>query len=247
MTHDEVVQLLPIYALGALDEDVAAVEAHLRECTRCAKLLAAYRETTATLGEAVEPALTPPELRAAILAMVPKRSTRRWLGFPLPALRLPPRASFAAISALLIVALGFGAGYVVQRQDLLATRSELNLDQQGLVLLTSTETTVERLAPAASLGTGTNIHGHWYHQPGIKTQVLVVEFMPALPARERYYGWLQSKDGSWQLVGAFSLDSKGYGRLILLGTDGSQVRRVVVTRQTQVTAMPQGEFVLSWP
>src|SRR6202795_3594026 len=67
MTHDEAYSLLPIYALGAL-EDTDELEAHLRVCPVCAAELARYLETTAVLAAAVEPVAPPASLRARVLA-----------------------------------------------------------------------------------------------------------------------------------------------------------------------------------
>lgn len=238
MTHDEARDLLPGYSLGALDDEAAALEAHLEGCPRCSAQLAAYLETTAALGGAVAQREPPAHLRAAVLADAPLR--------PLP--RAVPRRRIGRpwlAAALLLLALGLAGGNLAQRRQLAATRSELALDSQGLALLTSTETTVQRLVPAGGLGG--QAHGHWYHQPGIATQVLVIEFMPPPPAGESYYGWLQRSNGSWQAVGAFTLDAHGYGRRILLGSDGADVVAAEVTRQGRATPGPAGPPLLRWP
>ena len=245
MTHEEAVELLPAYALGALDADVAGLEAHLEQCDRCRAELAGYLETTAALGEAVETVRPPAELREAVLDGVPARPSARrrlwWLQWPAPPTRL--FAPLAVVAALLIVVLGLAAWNVVQQQQIQATRSALALDERGLALLTSTETTMVRLDPVAR--PGSTEHGHWYHRPGVDTQVLVVEFLPEPSNGEAYYGWLQSGDGSWRPAGTFALDETGYGRLILAG-DGSGVSRVVVTRQARATLQPEGEVVVRW-
>jgi len=249
VTHEEASELLPAYALGALDEDAAELEAHLERCDRCCdrckEELATYLETAARLGEAVETVRPPEALRQAVLAGVPERPAtrrRRFWGLTPPTRFSMP---LAAVAALLVVVFGLAGWSVAQQQQLQAARSALALDERGLVLLTSTETAVVRLDPVARPGSPE--HGHWYHRPGVDTQVLVVEFLPKLPAGEAYYGWLQYGDGSWRSAGIFTLDDKGYGRLILVGDDGSGVRRSVVTRQAQTTTRPEGEVVLSWP
>jgi len=149
------------------------------------------------------------------------------------------------MAALLVVSLGLSAVVIRQLQQVQAARSELVLDQQGLALLTSTETTVERLQPVPPFGGDS--HGHWYHRPGIPTQVLVIEFMPGPPVGQTYIGWLQQADGSWRAAGHFTLDAQGYARIILVGDDGARVRAVVVTRQSADTSAPEGTTVLRWP
>jgi len=243
VTHEEAVDLLPVYALGALEDETPALEAHLDACPRCTSLLASYLETTAALGDAVAPATPPASLRAALVdarsapAAAPRRldQLRRSLRrFALP----------AVAAALLVLSIGLGAGVAAQQRQLTAIHGQLALDERGLGLLTSTETTVERLTPVAA--TSTDTHGHWYHRPGVQTQVLVVEFMPALPPGQRYYGWLRRADGSWTAAGPFTVDGQGYGRLIVLGSDGVGVQGVEVTHQTAPSAAPAGPVVLSW-
>jgi hypothetical protein len=247
VTHEEARSLLPAYALGALDEHVEALEGHLKRCADCKAQLSMYLETAAELGDAVSVIMPPASLRQEVLAhLLERRTERPGLLRGLLDRFMPPAWILATASlALLIAVAGLIAWTVIQQQQLQATRSQLALSERGLALLTSTETTVERLAPVAE--PQSQAHGHWYHRPGIATQVLVVEFMPALPQGESYYGWFRLADGSWQWAGPFSLDSSGYGRLILLGSDGSDVRGVVVTRQTAATSQPASQVVLEWP
>lgn len=242
MTHEEATPLLPVYALGALD-DASELEAHLRDCDRCAAELASYLETTATLGAAVEQVAPPDRLRRSVLASLSDapRVPRR----PLPTWPSMGRFSLGALAAAAILIVGLGVAVVAQQAQLRSAREELALDQSGLALLTSTETTVVRLAP--SPGFGGDAHGHWYHRAGVATQVLVIEFMPPPPAGSAYYGWLQRADGSWQRAGTFALDDRGYGRIILVGSDGADVRGVVVTLQNRATAAPSGAVALRWP
>lgn len=242
MSHEEALVLVPIYALGALDEDVGALEEHLDGCASCTAQLASYLETTARLGSAVATATPPARLRERVLlsatAARPRRPSVLRLMQPLSRFAMPLAA------ALVVVAVGLSGGLAAQQRQIHAQQATLALDEQGLALLTSTETTNERLNPAPSLGS--EPHGHWYHRPGISTQVVVVEFMPAPPAGQAYYGWLQHRDGSWQAVGPFTLNSQGYGRAILLGSDGSDVIAVEVTRQSDASAAPVGEPLLRW-
>lgn len=242
MTHEEAQSLLPSYALGAL-EDSTELKAHLDRCDPCSARLASYLETTARLGEAVETVEPPASLRESILShrVAPITTAPRtaWLS------RRVSQYVLATLAALLVVALGLSAVVVGQRHQLQSAQSELALDQQGLALLTSTETTVERLQPVPPLGGDS--HGHWYHRPGIPTQVLVIEFMPRPPVGQAYVGWLEKADGSWRATGPFTLDAQGYGRIILVGDDGTRVRAVMVTRQSGDTVAPAGATVLRWP
>jgi hypothetical protein len=253
VTHDEAVALLPSYALGTLDEDVAALEAHLDACDRCGPILAALLETTAALADSVEQVPPPVALRERVLsglapprpalAVVPATAPGRVTGFR----PRPPRVFLirSIAAALIILALGFGAGTVVQVERSRASQAELALDRQGLALLTSTETTVERLVPIAE--PTSTAHGYWYHHAGVPTQVVVIEFLPPLTGGDAYYGWLGLAEGSWQAIGAIPTDEVGYGRSIVLGSDGAGVQSVEVTSQPGPSASPTGVVILKWP
>ena len=169
----------------------------------------------------------------AVLRADRRYRQRRWrpfTSFVLPA------------AAVLLLTVGLAGHTVQQQRQLAATQAELALDGRGLALLTSTETTVQRLAPVSA--GGTQAHGHWYHRPGIQTQVLVVEFMPPPPPGDAYFGWLLRADGSVEASGRFTLDSQGYGRLILPGHDGADVATALVTRQPTTAGSTLGTVVL---
>lgn len=241
MPHEEAESLLPGYALGAFDGDVEALQRHLASCPVCTAQLASFLEATTRLAEAV-PMLEPPaRLRSAVLSHAAVRQADR--RYRLTRWR-PVAGMLLAAAAVLIIVAGLAAHSVQQQGQLRVAQAQLALDGQGLALLTSTETTVQRLEQVIPLGD--QAHGHWYHRPGIRTQVLVVEFMPAPPAGEAYFGWLQRADGSIEASGRFTLDSQGYSRLILVGHDGSDVQSAIVTRQAVGAAATPGRVVLRW-
>ena len=242
MTHDEAIIALPDYALGAYEGDAGALQRHLDSCAACSAQLAQYLETTTRLAGAVPMVDPPARLRGAVLsnAVVLRADrryrTRRWRSLS---------GSILPAAAVLLLLIGLTGHSVQQQQQLASTQAQLAIDRSGLALLTSTETTVQRLEPVAALGT--QAHGHWYHRPGIQTQVLVAEFMPPPPAGQAYFGWLLRADGSVEASGRFTLDSAGYGRLILLGHDGADVQRAIVTLQPVAGAGAPGQVVLRWP
>jgi anti-sigma-K factor RskA len=132
MTHDELEELLGVYALDALDEDERRqVDDHLSTCPRCRAELAAHREVAALLGNAVAetPAAAPDELWDRISASLQDEP---------PALTPLPRRSFRPRFAL-FVPLGAVAAALMLVVGLL-TAKVLNLDQQLKSL--SNETTV---------------------------------------------------------------------------------------------------------
>ena len=71
MTHDEIRQALPAFALGALDpHEHAEVAAHVATCDACAAELAAEERVAASIGLDATPVTPPAALRAKVLARV---------------------------------------------------------------------------------------------------------------------------------------------------------------------------------
>lgn len=145
---------------------------------------------------------------------------------------------------VLFVIAGLIGWGVIQYQQVQEVRAAQALDQRGLDLLTNSDTLKERMVLVTD--PNAKAHGHWYHQKGIDTQLFVIEFMPPLPSGTSYYGWLQDGDGSWHLITRFVLDEQSYARAVLVGSDGSKVQTVIVTKQTESSTTPQGEVVLRY-
>lgn len=127
MTHEQVWELLPAFALHALDPDEAqGVVAHLPSCDRCQRELAALRQTSDELGTAVVQLSPPPGLRDAVLTGIrPRRDvvtlTGGWA------------VGLAAAAAVLIVVLA-AVGVSLNRQ-LAAVSARLAVQEQVLSLL----------------------------------------------------------------------------------------------------------------
>jgi transcriptional regulator with XRE-family HTH domain len=155
------------------------------------------------------------------------------------------RVVLAALAGLFAVVIGLVVWNVLQFQQLQTIQANQILNERGLDLITGTEISNDRLNPVA--GPAEKEHGHWFHKKDANTQVLVIELMPPLGAGESYYGWFQLADGSWQLAAHFELDSNGYARSILVGSDGSNVKAVLITRQNAATSAPAGTDILRFP
>lgn len=68
---DHVDDLIPAYALGALDpEEREAVDRHCRDCSRCARLVAEERRVVGLLPLAVPSAIPAPDVKLALFARV---------------------------------------------------------------------------------------------------------------------------------------------------------------------------------
>ena len=77
MTHHEVRDLIPGYAVDALEpEEAARVEGHLMSCGGCRSELAILREAAASLAAGVPQTAPPPELRDKIVQTVEGRRRR---------------------------------------------------------------------------------------------------------------------------------------------------------------------------
>lgn len=117
MTHAELRELLPAYALDALEAgEVSLVETHLSACAECRRDLREFQEVAAHLAHAEELREPPTYLRQRVLERVaamagppgltPTRA-RRWT---LP--RLSWRWTAATAAALIVAALGGWAAFL---------------------------------------------------------------------------------------------------------------------------------------
>jgi anti-sigma-K factor RskA len=80
VTHDEIEEMLGVYALDALDADERQdVDDHLATCPRCRAELAAHREVAALLGNSTgdTPAAAPDDLWQRIVSVLRPNSRRR--------------------------------------------------------------------------------------------------------------------------------------------------------------------------
>jgi anti-sigma factor RsiW len=87
MRHDEVSELLGVFALDAVDHDeYEQIEAHLADCPRCRAEVDAHREVAAALGNSVDP--LPEGLWDSIASRLPPRQDED--APPMPLLVRPP-------------------------------------------------------------------------------------------------------------------------------------------------------------
>src|SRR5574341_753237 len=112
-THDEVRELLPLFALGTLagSEDCDLVCSHFSTgCPTCAEELAGYTRTAATISEALPAATPSPKTRAALEATLRKTSqgtTEAALGKVIPLEAGIPRWAFTLAASIAVVALAW--------------------------------------------------------------------------------------------------------------------------------------------
>ena len=193
-------ELIPAYALGALDQAERAVVArHLERCPDCRAELRAYQAVVDSLPLAAQPRTPPARLRQAILDQVEPKSAvprqrvpwhRRWL---------PQGRAWVPVAVALIVLL------LISNLALWARLRQVQRSQAQLAQEFS-------LAELTGAGPAASADGVLIYQPENGRAILVVEGMPQLPAERQYQLWL-IQDGRRTSGGVFSVKQNGYGVL----------------------------------
>lgn len=199
MNHDEIRDLLPAYAVGAVDpEERAVVEAHLATCAACRAELKSYEALAEDMLYAVPPTAAPPRLEARLRAAIrqEKESGSRREAFYRRVLPL------AAGIALL---LGANLYWAVQVREL---RSQLQVQATALAALAE--------APAVTLVgdvAAPEAKGVLYMRPDAHVALLHVYNLPPLPSDKAYQVWL-IHDGKRDSAALFQV--QGQRELVVL-------------------------------
>ncbi|MEP7199063.1 MAG: anti-sigma factor [Chloroflexota bacterium] len=201
MTHEELLELIPLAAIDALSAaERAAVRAHVATCSSCADRLAEYARVAAALLASAPTAIPPPSveanLRARIqAASIPTRSTqgfwRRWFAWPRWAL------ATAAVAALALVA--FGVWMVA------APRAETTDAELASVLQTPGVVKV----PIKGTDRAPEAMGQVVITPDASAGYLVVSHLAVLPSQQTYQVWL-TRNGERDSGGTFSVNANGW-------------------------------------
>ncbi len=225
-------ELLPAYALGALDgPERAELEAHLAECAACRVRLEAWRRTVGDLAEGVVPATPPAGVRASLLDRVRSEAAAER-----PASRVAERRRWiVALAAVVVVAaltaLLLGVARARLGSELEATRSRVAELERRLaaaqgdlaetrVHLTSLTRLVQVLSSArperqvvlAGLDPAPGAHGRLFLDPETRRAVFVADHLPALPAGRDYQLWTIVA-GTPRSAGVFRSDAQGHALL----------------------------------
>jgi anti-sigma-K factor RskA len=199
-----VIDLLPAYALGCLDEeDLVRVSEHLADCAECRAGWHAYQATADQLALAAPDVAPPADLKGRLMrridpqepAGVSESRTSWWDKLTHVMRRTAPAWGLAGL--LVILALVLSNVWLwgqISRYPGAAQPGPLRT-----IPLTSTEA-----APRASglmVVSADGEHG-----------TLVVDGLPPLDARHQYQLWL-IRDGRRTSGGVFSVDAEGYGSL----------------------------------
>jgi anti-sigma-K factor RskA len=131
MTHEQLRELLPAYALGALDADEQReVSAHVATCEECAAEVAALGRVVEGIGLDAEPVTPPPALKGRVIARIEREREGRVSSIsrmPGPQ-AAPPRpwwSSGVALAASVALAVGASAYAWALRSEVAVLRSDV--------------------------------------------------------------------------------------------------------------------------
>lgn len=209
--HEEIAELLPDYAIGALDDgDLWRVEAHLERCPRCQEEFAHVLELVGVLstvsppGARVKRALFEraglPLVAPAIAFPAPEPET------PRPPTLEPPRqlprrwiqpAWIGLAAAVVLLALGGGWAFLQQQ--------ELD-DQRDIIALLAEP---DAAYPLTDSDVDTGASATFYADPDHDQALLVGQDFPPLDDGQRYQIWLFTPSGERVDGGLFTPDSDG--------------------------------------
>jgi anti-sigma-K factor RskA len=241
MNHDELRDLVPIYALGALrgDEELE-VRSHLEACQPCRLLLESHMQAAAALALAAQPVTPPADLRNRLMTAV-AASTRAPSLPPAIPLRSLRSETWQRVSALVAVAALLALGAFSYRQTRNLHEQQRRLAVQGAIFqaLASPLTTA---VPLTGTGSGVNASAELYVSGDRHTAGLVARGLSD-PGRNVYQLWLIENNVPAP-VEAFRPDSSGIA-LVQVRTNLSNMQGMAVTLEARAgNSAPQGPFVL---
>lgn len=201
LTRDEVLEMLPAYALGALDADErAAVDAGLQRFPDLRVELTQYRSVATGLDASTKPIAPPPALKAGLMAKIaqPEQTPSLWRRFAAAFNRL------ALVPRLAVVALVLVAG-VALMQIARSTISFANEQQKiQTILAGSTEQVVLNGTDKAPQATAV------LHYVDDQLQAAMeVRNLPALDRNQAYQLWLVNEKGERWSGAVFSVPASG--------------------------------------
>jgi anti-sigma-K factor RskA len=199
--HEHIMDLLPAYALGSLENDEkAVVERHLKDCDTCTAEVLAYQMVTDQLGFAAPAVPLPPALKGKVMGKIHSTGSKSQpvevqRGF-LDRFR---SLSFAwSLISLLVILVLVASNLFLWREVNQLQKVTNHTDFQTLAL--------------AGTNAAQDANGIIIISSDGRYGTLVVEQMPQLDAEHQYQLWL-IKDGKRTNGGVFSVGRAGYGYL----------------------------------
>jgi anti-sigma-K factor RskA len=215
VTTEHVTDLLPLYALGALEAgEQARLEAHLAQCPACRTEAAELLAVTSSLAAAVPARHPPPGLRAAVLQRISETPRARVV--PAAAARSRPPATRAAMRR---PAMNWGmAAVVAALAGLLAWNAYLTnrinslqaqYRQQAAAMALISSPLTESMALHGQ-GQWMTASGRAYVDPTSRNVVLIVEHLAPLPEGQTYQAWIITDAGP-ESAGLVNVSRSGWG------------------------------------
>lgn len=218
--HKEYVDMLALYAVGALDagDECPELEAHLRTCPECQRELAALRGDAALLALSVVGPAPPQGARqrfAAAISHEPRTRPERQ-NVVMGTFR-PRWLSFAPIAAALLLAIFSLMLWRVNSRlqqrleaaqaQLQDAKDQLRKSQELVALLHSPDTVHIALVSAE---TQPRPHASAFYSPKMGRLLLMASNLEPLPEKKAYELWLlPAKGGAPMPCGMFWPDAKG--------------------------------------
>jgi anti-sigma-K factor RskA len=207
--HEDILELLPGYALNSLDADEAAlVGRHLPACEQCQDELAAYEKVVDVLPLAAPDSSPAPDLKDRLMAQVdseaapeaaaplaqpePRPGWGQQMSEALQNLLSGPKWRPVAWSAAVLIVIALVAGNVLQWRQ--ANTPDPNSWRR--IRLTASE-----IAPEAQ--------GIIYISADGRNGTIIVDQLPQLGPDQQYQLWL-IQDGQRTSGAVFSVDQDGY-------------------------------------
>ena len=253
-------ELLPAYALGALDgDDLRELEAHLAGgCEECRRQLVLWQGDLEALAAEVEPVQPSDVTRARVLRLTegtekapaaPARRTPWWMA-----------AAAAVLLALALWALLGQARMERQVQSLEAERDRLSRQVNGLEQQVGLARDEARRAQQAlqvlaapgvqsvvlaGLGPSPGAKGRTYVNPSTRDALFYAFDLPSLPVGKTYELWFIAA-GKPVAAGTFEVDPRGTGTVrVERVTDASRIEAWAVTIEPRGgVPQPTGAMVL---
>jgi anti-sigma-K factor RskA len=222
---EELEELIPAYVLGALEPtERSRVEKHLHDCPELRGQLAAYGYVAGQLAYAAPSVEPDRELKYRVLTAA---SPKRRFDFTFPNLVGDMLRSPVMVALALILAIGLGVWNISMQAQLsqqIAEDQKQIADSQKLIAQLGSEKDQIWSVMAYGQGQprelkGTEIaarsSGRLYGKGDQTSFMLVVHNLPPLELSKVYQLWLVDASGNRISGGTFTLDSEGYGWLVV--------------------------------
>jgi anti-sigma-K factor RskA len=242
MTHDELRDLIPIYALDALDGDEELeIRSHLEACQACRMLLDSHVQAAASLALAAEPVTPPAALRTRLMTAVAS-TPQAPPSTPAVPLRLRQPVTWERLSAIVAVAALLALGAFSYRQTRHLHELERKLAAQGEIFQ-ALASPLATAVPLTGTGSGVNASAELYVSGDKHTAGLVARGLSD-PGKNVYQLWLIGNNNVPVPVQAFRPDSSGLA-LVQIRINLSNMQGMAVTVEARAgNSTPQGSFVL---